>query len=73
MGMSTESAEFLQLEKDLARQGEPERTRLSKQIERVKEKKEKSAASKRRQKGKKAEANGGVKRDESSELSDVEG
>ncbi|KAK3674471.1 DNA-(apurinic or apyrimidinic site) lyase [Recurvomyces mirabilis] len=54
VGMNVESAEFLRLEEELARQGKPERERLLEQMGRVKEKKEKKvvAAEKRASKKK---------------------
>ncbi|KAK5734654.1 DNA-(apurinic or apyrimidinic site) lyase [Elasticomyces elasticus] len=67
MGMDVESEEFLDLERSLARKGEPERRRLEEQIERVKEKAEKKAQNKRKPKAKK-----GVKVDEDGGGSDDE-
>nr|OQO30125.1 hypothetical protein B0A51_02865 [Rachicladosporium sp. CCFEE 5018] len=55
VGMDVESEEFLRLEKELARKGEPERKRLQEQIDRKgeKEAKKKIKAEGKRRKGKK--------------------
>lgn len=51
-----ESEEFLELERKLARQGEPERNRLEEQVERKKKEKEKKGAKEKKKKGKKDES-----------------
>ncbi|KAK1052329.1 DNA-(apurinic or apyrimidinic site) lyase [Friedmanniomyces endolithicus] len=53
VGMDVESEEFVDLERTLARKGEPERKRLEEQIERVRDKAAKKAQSRRKGKGKK--------------------
>ena len=61
VGMDVESEEFLKLEKALARKGEPERKRLTEQIEK---KRDKDAAKASRAAKKKGKADKGVKEEE---------
>ncbi|KAF7197400.1 DNA-(apurinic or apyrimidinic site) lyase 1 [Pseudocercospora fuligena] len=77
VGMGTDSEEFLKLEKQLARQGEPERKRLMEQQDRKKEKEEKAKAKDAKKKREKKGGKGqqslsfGKKKAEESDGSDL--
>ena len=76
VGMDVESDEFRDLEAKLARQGEPERKRLTEMVERKRQKDEKKTkgggGKNRKQKVKAEESVGGSSSRESSPLSEVE-
>lgn len=74
VGMDVESEEFLELEKRLARKGEPERKRLLDVVERKKAKDAKKAEGpKRKKKARKGVVDGSDSSGESSPLSDIKG